>query len=87
MSLRVRYRVAKVVTVSLSALSIPLGTYVGFSFGAGRYWEASGVLLLETALVAFDSLLYLWILEQVTSNEHEQGHTARQRAQEAIPQE
>ncbi len=61
-----RYRLAKVVTIALSAFSIPLGTFVGYSFGMERYWVASGGLLCETALVAFDSWLYLWILEQVS---------------------
>ncbi len=65
-SLQVRhYRLAKVVTIALSALSIPLGTFVGFSFGAERYWGASGGLLGETALVGFDSWLYLSILARV----------------------
>ena len=61
-----RYRLAKVVTIGLSALSVPLGTFVGFSYGMERYWVASGALLVESLLVAFDSWLYLWILERVT---------------------
>jgi len=64
-----RYRLAKIVTITLSALSIPMGTFVGYSFGAGHYWVASGGLLLESGLVAFDSWLYLWILERVTKGE------------------
>ena len=61
-----RYRTARVVTIVLSAVSIPLGTFVGFSYGAGNYWVASGALLLEAVLVAFDSWLYLKILEERT---------------------
>ena len=44
MNLRTKYRMLKATTIAIGALSIPWGTFIGYSFGAGRY--STGVVAL-----------------------------------------
>jgi hypothetical protein len=63
--MNLRYKVLKMVTIILGALSIPLSTYVGFCFGVEEYCRGLVLLSLETALAIIDGCIYLWVLEHM----------------------
>jgi hypothetical protein len=55
-----KYRSLKLLTIFLTSIMLPFGTFVGFQFGAGHTETALVALVCQTALTAFQS--YVWWL-------------------------
>jgi protein-S-isoprenylcysteine O-methyltransferase Ste14 len=66
MQSRRRYQLAKVGTVALTGVTSLLGLTGVLSLYSERYLVGSLVVVLYLGLLMFDTVLYLWILEQMT---------------------
>ncbi|MBI4285919.1 MAG: hypothetical protein HY670_08510 [Chloroflexi bacterium] len=65
MSLRTKYRILKATTITIGALSIPWGTFIGFCFGEGRYSTALVALSVQVAVSVADGFIWFWVLENM----------------------
>lgn len=65
MNLRTKYRLLKSTTIAIGALSIPWGTFIGFSFGEGRYSIGLVALFLQVAVSLADGYIWFWVLENM----------------------
>jgi hypothetical protein len=65
MNLRTKYRVLKATTIAIGALSIPWGTFIGYSFGAGRYSTGVVALCVQVAVSLTDGYIWFWVLENM----------------------
>lgn len=75
MSLQTMYAILKGTTIVLGALSIPWSTFIGFSFGAGRYFIGLVALSLQTVVALVDGYIWFWVLENMMTRI--QGRVAR----------
>lgn len=71
MKLRTKYVVLKSVTIAISALSIPWGTFIGFCFGDGRYVIGVIALCVQTAVSLVDGYIWFWVLENMRNRMRE----------------
>jgi hypothetical protein len=65
MSLRTKYRLLKATTIVIGALSIPWGTFIGFSFGERRYTIGLVALCVQVAISLADGYIWFWVLENM----------------------
>jgi hypothetical protein len=65
MNLRTKYRLLKATTIAIGALSIPWGTFIGFSFGAGHYSTGVVALCVQVAVSLTDGYIWFWVLENM----------------------
>lgn len=65
MNLRAKYVILKATTIVLGALSIPWSTFVGFSFGEGRYFIGAVALCAQTVVALVDGYIWFWVLENM----------------------
>lgn len=65
MNLQTKYRLLKATTITVGALSIPWGTYIGFCFGEGRYATGLIALSFQVAVSLVDGYVWFWVLENM----------------------
>ncbi len=65
MNLQTKYKLLKATTITIGALSIPWGTFIGFCFGEGRYSTAVVALCLQVAVSLTDGYVWFWVLENM----------------------
>jgi hypothetical protein len=62
-------QVLKLVTAFVSTLALPVGVYIGFTFGEQR-WLAGSIVLACWSVVTFvDFYLYLYVLKETVKSE------------------
>ena len=61
-----RYKLAKVFVIGETALTIPLSTFIGCSYGMGEVLLPSVLLAFQTCLTSLSMVVYLWMLEGLT---------------------
>ena len=71
MKLRTKYVILKSVTIAISALSIPWGTFIGFCFGDGRYVIGIIALCVLTTVSLLDGYIWFWVLESMRNRMRE----------------
>jgi uncharacterized membrane protein len=59
-----RYSLLKYLTIFLQTLMIPLGTFVGYQFGAQNYRLALIALVIQTILVFFQGAIWWRTFEE-----------------------
>jgi len=65
MNLQTKYKLLKATTITVGALSIPWGTFIGFCFGEGRYFTGMVSLGLQVAVSLADGYVWFWVLENM----------------------
>jgi len=65
MNLRTKYKILKATTITIGALSIPWGTFIGFCFGEGRYFTGLVALCVQVAVSLADGYIWFWVLENM----------------------
>ena len=65
MSLPVKYNILRGATIFLGAISIPMGTFIGFCFGEGRVFTGLVFLSLQTFIALTDGYIWFWVLEHM----------------------
>jgi hypothetical protein len=65
MNLQTKYKLLKATTITVGALSIPWGTFIGFCFGEGRYFTGMVSLGLQVVVSLADGYVWFWVLENM----------------------
>ena len=62
-----KYHLERTVTILLTTLMLPFGTFVGYEFGAGHTKTALVALAIQTALTLMQSTIWWYTIEKVRS--------------------
>ena len=65
MNPQTKYKLLKATTITVGALSIPWGTFIGFCFGEGRFFTGMVSLGLQVAVSLADGYVWFWVLENM----------------------
>jgi hypothetical protein len=68
-----QYNTVKYITIIYGALSGVLDLYIAFLFGEGKYTLALILLCVAVILTLLDSVLWIWVLEQIGRKKVEHG--------------
>lgn len=62
-----KYYLERSLTIALTAIMLPFGTFVGYEFGAGKTKVALIALAIQTILTVFQSTIWWYTMEKVNS--------------------
>ncbi len=68
MSLQVKYKLLKNITILYGALSIPADVWIGFLLGSGNFKTAFLILGVQVILTFADGYAWVWVLEQMAKD-------------------
>ena len=68
-----RYDTIKYITITWGAISGVLDLYIAFLFGEGKYTLALILLCVAVLLTLIDSVLWVYVLEQMSMKKVEHG--------------
>jgi hypothetical protein len=68
-----RYDTIKYITIAFGAVSTVMDMYIAFLFGAENYVLAFTLLGVSIILTLIDSVLWCWVLEQMSMKKVEHG--------------
>ncbi len=68
MSLQVKYKLLKNLTILYGALSIPVDVWIGYLLGSERWNLAIPILGIQIALTFADGYAWVWVLEQMAKD-------------------
>jgi len=68
-----RYDTIKYITIAFGAVSTVMDMYIAFLFGAENYVLAFILLGISIILTLIDSILWVWVLEQIGKKKVEHG--------------